>query len=576
MATRKVGILLPPYIPPMLMSQRRSPKYLLRHSYICIWCAVALLAIFANGSHAWADATDDKPKKPAQEERVYLIHADHLRYDQMKYPGAQRLSGKVKFSHAGMTLSCDSAVLYEITNSFEATGHVVMTQGDTLSLTGDSLYYTGSTQIAEVRRNVRLRHRNQILLTDTLNYERMTGKGYYINGGELIDGDNHLTSEEGEYYTTTRKATFQNDVRLKNPKFTLTTNTLHYDTRTKWAHVVGPSNIENDNNRIYTEDGYYNSQTEKVRLYSSSTLYDRKRNCTMTGDSIFYNKQEGIMEAFQNIVYDDRANKNRMYGDYCRYNENTGEAIAYGRALAKDFSQSDDTLFVHADTIRMFTYNIRTDSVYRVMHANPHVRSYRSDVQMVCDSLVANSRLKRMDLYRDPIVWSDNRQILGEEINVFSNDSTLDSIYVQRQALMVERLDSTHYNQVASNLMRSFFDEKGEIYQNNADGNVCVIFYPLEKDSVILYQNYMETAAMRLYLEDRKLKKIWTTAAQGELYPLGLAPQDRTYLPAFAWFDYIRPRDKHDLFEWRSKKSGSELKASIRREPPVKKLGKKK
>ncbi len=195
---------------------------------------------------------------------------------------------------------------------------------------------------------------------------------------------------------------------------------------------------------------------------------------------------------------------------------------------------------------------------------------------MVCDSLVANSQLKRMDLYRDPIVWSDNRQILGEEINVFSNDSTLDSIYVQRQALMVERLDSTHYNQVASNLMRSFFDEKGEIYQNNADGNVCVIFYPLEKDSVILYQNYMETAAMRLYLEDRKLKKIWTTAAQGELYPLGLAPQDHTYLPAFAWFEYIRPRDKHDLFEWRSKKSGSELKASIRREPPVKKLGKKK
>ena len=532
--------------------------------------------MFAAGSHAWADTTDDKPKKPASDERVYLIHADHLRYDQMKYPGAQRLSGKVKFSHAGMTLSCDSAILYEITNSFEATGHVVMTQGDTLSLTGDSLYYTGSTQIAEVRRNVKLKHRDQILLTDTLNYERLTGKGYYINGGELIDGKNHLTSEEGEYYTTTRKATFQNDVQLKNPKFTLTTNTLHYDTRTKWAHVVGPSNIENDNNRIYTEDAYYNSGTEKVRLYSKSTLYDRKRNSTMTGDSIFYNKQEGIMEAFQNIVYDDRANKNRMYGDYCRYNENTGEAIAYGRALAKDFSQSDDTLFVHADTIRMFTYNIRTDSVYRVMHACPHVRSYRSDVQLVCDSMVANSQLKRIDLYRDPIVWSDNRQIIGEEINVFSNDSTLDSIYVQRQALMVERLDSTHYNQVASNLMRAFFDSKGEIYQNNADGNVCVIFYPLEKDSALLYQNYLETAAMRLYLEDRKMKKIWTTAAQGELYPIGLAPQDRTFLPSFAWFDYIRPRDKYDLFEWRAKKSGSELKASIRREPPVKKLGKKK
>lgn len=510
---------------------------------------------------------NDKTPRQRPDERIYLVHADHLRYDQRLYPDARRLSGKVQFRHLGMTLSCDSAVLYDGSNSFEAMGHVHMTQGDTLSLTGDSLYYDGNTQIAEVRRNVRLRHREQILRSDSLNYDRLFNVGYYFEGGELIDGNTHLTSDWGEYSTATREATFNYSVRMTSPKFTLTTDTLHYDTRTKWSHVIGPSNIVSDSSRIYTENAYYNSDTENVRLYDRSQLYNKQRK--MVGDSIYYDKNTGIMEAFRNIIYEDHENKHTLFGEYCRYNELTGEALAYGKALAKDYSTVDDTLFVHADTLRMYSYHLQTDSAYRVMHGYPHVRAYRSDVQVVCDSLVGNSQLKRMDLYHDPIVWSDNRQILGEEINIFSNDSILDSIYVQRQALMVEQVDSIHFNQVSGNLMRAFFDSRGEIYESRVNGNVCVIFYPLERDSTILYQNYTETAQMRMFLENRKMKKIWTTAAKGELYPIGMAPDDRTHLPSFAWFDYIRPRDKYDLFEWRGKKKGSELKASIRRQPPL-------
>lgn len=515
---------------------------------------------------------DDKQPRQRPDERIYLVHADHLRYDQRLYPDARRLSGKVQFRHLGMALSCDSAVLYDGSNSFEAMGHVHMTQGDTLSLTGDSLYYDGNTQIAEVRRHVCLTHRGQILRSDSLNYDRLFNVGYYFDGGELIDGDTHLTSDWGEYSTATREATFNYSVRLTSPKFTLTTDTLHYDTRTKWSHVVGPSNIVSDSSRIYTENAYYNSDTERVKLYDRSQLYNKQRK--MVGDSIYYDKAAGIMEAFRNIVYEDHGNKHTLLGDYCLYNELTGEALAYGRTLAKDYSSADDTLFVHADTIRMYSYHLETDSAYRVMHGYPHVRAYRSDVQAVCDSMVGHSLLKRLDLYRDPIVWSDNRQILGEEINVFANDSTLDSIYVQRQALMVEQIDSIHYNQVASNLMRTFFNSQGEISENRADGNVCVIFYPLERDSTILYQNYTETAQMRMYMEKRKMKKIWTTAATGELYPIGMAPDDRTKLPSFAWFDYIRPRDKYDLFEWRGKKKGSELRTILRRQPPLQTLQK--
>lgn len=184
-----------------------------------------------------------------------------------------------------------------------------------------------------------------------------------------------------------------------------------------------------------------------------------------------------------------------------------------------------------------------------------------------------DSRERKLSLYRDPIVWSENRQILGEEINVYSNDSTIDSIYVRRQALLAEQMDSVHYNQVAAQLMRSYF-EKGEMFLNCADGNVYVINFPLEKDSLILYQNYTETSKLRMYMEHRKLRRLWAPAAEGCFYAVGTAPRERTYLSNFAWFDYIRPRDKYDLFEWRGKKAGTELKPSIRREPPLQKLDK--
>ena len=531
---------------------------------ILAWAILAfsLMVVQAN---AFSLVFDDHKPSP-QDERIYLVHSDSLMFDQYEHPDAQRLSGNVIFRHKGMTLYCDSAVLYEKSQSFEAFGKVKMVQGDTLSLTGKYLFYDGNAQLAQVRHEVEMKHRNQVLLTDSLNYDRIYSLGYYFEGGKLLDGDNVLTSDWGEYYTSTRKSTFNYNVKLTNPKFTLTSDTLLYDTYTKWSEIMGPSNIVSGDSHIYTELGFYNSDSEIVKLYHRSVIYNN--GTKMTGDSIFYDKLSGEMQAFQNIEYEDTKNKNILLGNFCRYNELTGEAIAYDRALAKDYSNGEDTLFVHADTLRMYTYNIDTDSIYRVMHGYFHVRAYRTDIQAVCDSLVANSKDKKMSMFRDPIVWSGERQILGEEINVFSNDSTIDSVYIQRQALMVERVDSTHFNQIAGQLMRSYF-KNGEIVENRVDGNVYVVQYPMEKDSLLLYQNYTETTQIRMFMVNRKLKRLWSPAAEGSFFPIGMAPVEKSTLPNFAWFDYIRPRDKYDVFKWRGKSKDKELKPTIRREAPL-------
>ena len=89
---------------------------------------------------------------PAQgsEEKVLLLHADKLYFDERVHRTAQFLVGNVAFRHGDVLMYCDSALFYEASNSFDAYGSVRMLQGDTLSLDGDMLFYNGFDQLARV------------------------------------------------------------------------------------------------------------------------------------------------------------------------------------------------------------------------------------------------------------------------------------------------------------------------------------------------------------------------------------------------------------------------------------------
>ena len=507
-----------------------------------------------------------KAKAVQQDKRVYLVHADKLYFDQYRTDGAQILVGSVHFRHVGANLYCDSAHFYEESNSFEAFGHVRMVQGDTLSLVSEYAYYDGNDQLAQARRNVVLRHRKTTLYTDSLDYDRMYSFGNFFEGGKMVDGKSTLTSDWGEYHTDTKMAMFYFDVRLKDQKMYLTTDSLYYDTRTSRAHIVGPSHITSGTSRIYSENGYYNTKTEESELFGRSVIEDQGR--TLVGDSVFHNAKTGTNYAYWNVVLTDTVNKTMLTGDYAEYNDSTGYAMATNRAVAIDFSQND-SLFMHADTFKIFTYNNKTDSVYREMHAYNKVRAWRIDVQAVCDSLVYNSQDSCMTMYHDPIVWNKGQQLFGEVIKVYMKNNKLDWAHVIGQAFSTEQMpDSVHFNQVSSKEMKAFFVD-GQMHEMQAIDNVLVVYYPIDdSDSTLIGLNYTETPLLKMLLENRKMKRIWMEKPTGTLYPMTQIPPDKYFLPSYAWFDYIRPLDKQDIFNWRGKKSGTELKEHKRRERP--------
>ena len=509
---------------------------------------------------------------PKTDDRVYLVHSDELRYDQYGLvPDAQIVKGHVQFMHKGAKMWCDSAYFYQQTNSFRAFGHVRMVQGDTLSLTCERAYYDGQAQLMEARKNVWLKHRGQTLNTDSLNYDRLYNNAYFFEGGTLTDKNQKLVADWGQYNTQTREAVFYYNVKMIENDRIITTDTLQYNTLTSMAHVLGPSQITSKTGVIETRDGYLNTKTSMSTLYGRSTVNDKDK--TITGDSLYYDDKTGQSEGYGDVVYVDKKNKNSLLCQRFKYNEKTGVGWATGKLFAKDYSQKD-TLYVHADSVKFFTYNINTDSVYRMAHCFKHVRAYRQDVQAVCDSMVANSKDSCLTMYRDPIVWNANRQLLGEVIKIYMQDSTVKEAHVLGQALSVEQMpDSVHFNQLSSKDMFAYFID-GNVRRNDAVSNVRSIYFSVDdKDSTLIGLNYLETDTMRMFISaERQLQKIWTCRFEATLYPMSQIPPGKEKLEAFGWFDYVRPLNKDDLFEWRPKAAGSELKKVQPRTLPKQRL----
>ena len=299
-----------------------------------------------------------------------------------------------------------------------------------------------------------------------------------------------------------------------------------------------------------------------------SHIYKDMRD--VVGDSLYCDEETGVSEAFGNVVLTDVENQCMLTGNYCRYEDNTGVAVATDSAVCYEFS-SPDTLYVHADTLKMITYNQKTDSVYRDLYAYHKVRMYRRDVQGVCDSLVTHELDSCTYMYGQPILWNEEQQVFGEEIRIYNNDSTIDWIHIVNQAMTIEKVDSASYNQVAAKEMFCYFKD-GAMERNNAKGNVYLCYFMEESDGARIGMNYTETPEMNIFMKNKKVDKVWMQTPSGTMYPPFAIPDDKRYLPSFAWFDYIRPKNKDDIFGWKSKKEDQMLKKTEKKHVPKQSL----
>ena len=492
---------------------------------------------------------------PAKKTKVYLIHTNTLSFDKAVKPDAQILNGDVCFRHDSSYMYCDSAYFFEQTNSLEAFSNVRMEQGDTLFVYGDYLFYDGNTQVAYLRENVRMENGQVTLFTDSLNYERIPNIGYYFEGGLIVDSLNQLSSFYGQYSPETKLAVFNDSVRLENTDFTLYSDTLHYDTQSKIATILGPSVIVSDSGTIHTSRGWYDTVNNTSLLLDQSQVESGEK--ILIGDSIFYNRDTGMGEVYGNMSLIDTAQHVTLQGEYGYYNEQTGYAFATDSARFLEYSQGD-TLFLHADTLQMVT----VDSIYREIKAYYGVRFYRTDMQGVCDSMQFNTRDSVLYMYTEPVLWNEQYQLYGDTIAIYMNDSTIEYAHVIQFAFAAQHVDSSYYNQLKGNDLKAYFEGQA-VHQIDVAGNAESIFYPLEKDGAKVGMNETKSGFLTIWVKDNKLDKlkIWPSLV-GTMTPIPDLKPDQKMLKDFYWFDYLRPKNKDDIYEVVKRKATESPKRS--------------
>lgn len=267
------------------------------------------------------------------------------------------------FVHDNAVLTCDSANYYKDRNFFEAFRNVHINQGDTVNAYSDFLTYDGNTKKAHLSSKVRLMDRTSILTTNILDYDLGLKLGTYVDGGKLEANKNTsdavtVVSKRGYYFAETKDAYFKFNVVATTPQVVIKSDTLRYNTQTKWTYFYGPTNIKGKDDNLYTEDGAYNTQSENAS-FGRKNLYTQGSK-SLKGDSLYYYGKRGYGRAVKNIVFRDTTDNMNLYGQLGEYYKADERVIVTRQAwfalgtkdsvMVKD-KKVPDTMFLGADTL---------------------------------------------------------------------------------------------------------------------------------------------------------------------------------------------------------------------------------
>jgi lipopolysaccharide export system protein LptA len=467
-------------------------------------------------------------------------HENFMEFDKGIAGGAYRLIGNVSFKHEGALMYCDSAYFYAGSNALDAFSNVHIVQGDTVDLYGEFLHYEGNTRIAQIRQKVRLIGKNTKLVTRALDFDLGRNIGYYKSHADIESGENKLSSRQGYYYSREQMYYFRDSVILRNPDYTIYSDTLQYRTTNKVAFFFGPTRIIGDSSYIYCEKGWYNTETNKSMLKQKAWVRNKKQ--TIRGDSLYYERETTYGEGFSNIELLDEEQNIILRGNHAFVNQLENRALLTDSAMFI-YVMEDDSAFVHADTLRTMT-----DSAgHRLLKGYHNVRLFKSNLQGICDSLFYTTRDSILKLYHKPVLWSGGNQLSSEYIEIWTKNREIHELHMQQLAFMINQEDSMKFNQIKGKSMICHF-ARNQIYRIDVNGNGQTVYYAKDKD-VLIGVNLAQGSDLVIKVKDNKPDNIlFITKPSATLYPIGLAPKEELILKDFKWSESLRPVNRFDIF----------------------------
>lgn len=500
---------------------------------------------------------------------ILIRKADRLGFDNRDSSNLTYAAGAVEVIQGTTTITCDSAIYNRKLNTIEAFGDVHINDADSVHTYSKYVKYFGSTKKAVLKHNVKLTDTKGLMMTDELEYDLAGRIATYKNGATIYNGSTVLKSQEGYYYTNTKDIYFKKNVSLVDPKYTIATDTLLYNTQSQVATFVVPTTINDGKNIVKTSKGFYNLKDGSAYFGERTKIEDANNPDIYTvADEMIRDPKSGQVQFRGNFIRRD-SSFTMMSGE-ALINDSTQKYL-FTRHPVLIIQQEKDSIYITADTIyvgrladkkgtdsvaikdtinKTTVINTKKDSTdaSRYFEAFRHVRVYSDSLQAAGDSLYYSLRDSIIKLFKGPVVWANKSQITGDTIFMFTKNKQPDQLYVFENSYVISKVDSNYYNQIKSTRLFGYFRD-GEIDYIRAKGNAESIYFIQNEDSAFLSVNKSQGDVIDMYFAQKELKKVvFRSEVKGTSFPMKDAQDENIFFRNFKWQEKRRPKSKAEIF----------------------------
>lgn len=177
-----------------------------------------------------------------------------------------------------------------------------------------------------------------------------------------------------------------------------------------------------------------------------------------------------------------------------------------------------------------------------------HVRMFKSDLQMRCDSLTYTDLDSLARLFKDPIIWNENnRQYSADSLSIIIKDKRMERASLMSNAFIVIQEDSLLFDQIRSTEMMAYFDSTSALSRFDALGSATAVFY-LEENDALATVNKVESKMLSAVFKDGEIEKIYYfDSPKNNAFPTVQLPAEDRQMKGFRWNPEIRPKGREDI-----------------------------
>lgn len=371
-------------------------------------------------------------------------------------------------------------------------------------------------------------------------------EAFFERNAQYVKNDIIATAKQMEFVGKLRTITLIGDASYKESEKVAFAEKIVFHELSERAELIGNAFYKDDENEARGEVIYYDGKNESFRTSGKSTVSDPPM--ILSAEEIDYKKDIEAGYATGEVVWQDTLANLEIHCDELFMYEESGQVDAFGfeeRPMLVSYSD-EDTLYMSADTLRS-VQEIQEEDTSKIFLAYYNVKIFRTDLQAVCDSLAYHVTDSIFHLYKNPVIWSDTTQFVGDTVNIILRNEQIYQVLLREKSFIISETPEALYNQIKGRKIEANFQDK-EISDMLIEGNAETIYYLQDDENAYIGANKTICSKIRFYFLNKELDHIrYYAKPSSVLTPIQNLGNRGLTLDGFKWLPELRPIGKEEI-----------------------------